>query len=113
MTEIEKILSTEYSDKFYEIRKSMIAVSHFKYGWIKDTYETFKTADAMKSLKQRIEKYEETGNTEFLCDVANFAMIEYMYPQHPKAHYRATDSKESPGLHGMGIEEVRNFEKAE
>lgn len=109
MTELEKILLTEYSTKFDEIRKNMIAVSHFKYGWVKDTYEVYKTADAMKSLEMRIRKYAETGNTEYLADIANFAMIEYMYPQHPRAFYKATDSNESPGLHGMGINEVRQF----
>ena len=36
--------------------------------------------DALGNLKKRIEKYEETGNTEFLADVANYAMIEFMNP---------------------------------
>jgi hypothetical protein len=29
--------------------------------------------------------------------VANFAMIEFMHPRHPQAHYKATDSDGSPG----------------
>lgn len=36
-------------------------------------------------------KYEVTGNTEFLADVANFAMIEFMYPQKEGAKYQPTD----------------------
>ena len=95
--------------EFDEIRKKMIVMSHYKYGWVKDCYETFKTADAMKSLQMRIEKYLDTGNTEYLCDVANFAMIEYMYPQHRKAHYKSTDSSESPGLYGLGVQEIEDF----
>lgn len=37
------------------------------------------------------------GNTEYLVDAANFLMIEFMHPAHPKAHYRATDKEGSPG----------------
>lgn len=113
METIEQILSIEYSERFDKIRKNMIAVSHFKYGWIKDTYETYKTADAMKSLQMRVDKYKETGNTEYLADVANFAMIEFMYPQHPKAFYKDTDSDGSPGLYGMGVNEIKAFKEAE
>lgn len=35
----------------------------------------------------------ERYNTEYLLDAANYLMFEFMYPQHPKAHFRATDSQ--------------------
>lgn len=108
MTETEKILETEYSTRFDEIRKNMMVMSYYKYGPLKQNSGE-KLVDEIKSLEKRLEKYKETGNIEFLCDIANFAMIEFMYPQHPKAHYKATDSKESPGLHGMGIKEIERF----
>jgi hypothetical protein len=65
--------------------------------------------DAIASLKKRLKKYEETGNTEWLVDIANFAMIEYMYPQHEQAHFRATDSHESPGLEGISVQEMKEY----
>jgi hypothetical protein len=34
-----------------------------------------------------------------------------MYPQHRKAHYKPTDSSESPGLDGMGVFEIEAFKK--
>jgi hypothetical protein len=36
-------------------------------------------------------------------------MIEFMYPQHPKAHFKATDSHESPGIVGMSMNEIQRF----
>jgi hypothetical protein len=30
-------------------------------------------------------------------DVANFAMIEFMLPRHPQAHFKGTDDDGSPG----------------
>ncbi len=107
----EEVLKTEYSFEFDELCKDAVYMSHFKYGSVKECYEIYKTADAIKSLKMRLDKYEETGNTEFLVNVANFARIEFMYPRHPKAYYRATDSSESPGLYGMGVEEIRRFKE--
>jgi hypothetical protein len=54
--------------------------------------------------------YKDTGNTEFLCDIANFAMIEYMQPQHPNAHYEVLDDGKSH-IVGMGIEEIKRFDE--
>lgn len=56
-------------------------------------------------------KYRETGNTEYLLDAGNYAMFEYMYPQHEKAHFRATDSSESADIVGLNVGEARRFEE--
>lgn len=49
-------------------------------------------------LEAAAKKKQRPGNTEWLIDAANFAMIEFMQPQVPGAHFRATDSNASPGL---------------
>jgi hypothetical protein len=72
-----------------------MGVSFFKYGPVADAYPN--RVDAIASLQKRLDRYAETGNTEWLMDVANFAMIEWMHPRHREAHFRATDSHESPG----------------
>jgi hypothetical protein len=72
-----------------------MAVSYCKYGALAEAYPH--KVNALESLQARIEKYRATGNTEFLMDVANFAMIEFLRPSHKEAHYRPTDSRESPG----------------
>lgn len=45
----------------------------------------------LTDLKAKLEEYKATGNTEVLVDVANFAMIEFMYPQKEGANYQPTD----------------------
>ena len=57
-------------------------------------------AQAYKCIRERLDLYEKTGNREYLVDVANFAMIEYCYPAIKGAYFKATDSRESPGLAG-------------
>lgn len=87
--------ASETSISFHQGMVDRMAVSFHKYGPVAEAYP--EKVDAIKSLVARLERYANDGNTEWLMDVANFAMIEFMHPAHPKAHYRATDSRESPG----------------
>ncbi len=88
-------LKTQISKKFLQGMVNRMFTSYYKYGKIEDTFP-HKT-DAIGCLHMRLKKYEETGNTEWLMDVANFAMIEFMFPKHSNAHFRATEGHESPG----------------
>jgi hypothetical protein len=102
----EKILKTEYSTNFDELRKNRMVVSYHKYGPLSENYGN-KLVKAVNNLEKRLELYKQTGNTEYLLDVANFAMIEFMYPQHPKAHF--DNLSESPGLGGMTYRDIENY----
>ena len=53
--------------------------------------------DNVKNIRIRLDKYLKTGNTEWLMDAANYAMMEFAVPSHANAHYKATESHESPG----------------
>ncbi len=91
---------SEFCPDFVVGMAKRMAMSFYKYGKVADGYP--KKVDAIKSLLARLEKYERTGNTEYLMDAANFAMIEFMHPKHPEAHFEPTDSSGSPGraFHG-------------
>ena len=91
-----EILTRDWSAEFIELMKNRIVTSHYKYGWVSLNYPEL--VQAVKSIQTRLDKYLETGNTEWLVDIANFSMIEFMYPSIPNAHFRGTDSSESPGL---------------
>ena len=91
----DKAPATEVSETFVDGMRARMAMSYFKYGPVADAYPH--KVNALESLRARLEKYESTGNTEWLIDAANFAMIEFMHPAHKRAHFKATDSAESPG----------------
>jgi DNA/RNA-binding domain of Phe-tRNA-synthetase-like protein len=97
MSELKDVLQTEFSEEFIDKMKNRMITSYYKYGKVADNYGKQKR-DAIKNLEKRIRKYQETGNTEWLIDAANFTMIEFMYPQHENAHFKATNSEESPGI---------------
>jgi hypothetical protein len=96
---------SEFSEYFAQGMANRMAVSYHKYGPVAEAYPA--KVDAVESLRARLELYLNggtikdkkirPGNTEYLMDVANFAMIEFMYPKHPKAYFKATDSSGSPG----------------
>lgn len=101
-------MKEEYSDRFDAIRKKMVETSYYKYGPSRANFASG-NVNAIETLKLCIKKYEDTGNTEYLCDAANYAMFEYMYSQHPKRHYRSTDSGESAGIVGLSVGEMERL----
>lgn len=78
--------------------------SHYKYGWVSDSYPEL--VDAIACLEQRLELYKKDGNIDHLIDVANFAMIESMHPRHPNAHFERLSSDQSPGLVGQSYKQM-------
>jgi len=112
---------SEVSNRFLQGMVDRMTMSRHKYGPVADAYPH--KVDAIGSLLIRLIRYlgakrfqeacEEAlfkapyvesaphrrtnGNTEYLMDVANFAMIEFMLPRHPDAHFKAEDSSQSPG----------------
>ena len=91
--EIKVITKSEFSLSFHQGMVDRMEVSFHKYGKVQDAVGKI---DNIACLEKRLSLYKETGNTEWLMDVANFAMIEFM--QKGKDKFRATDTDESPGL---------------
>lgn len=100
---------TEYSEEFDKKRKAAIMVSYHKYGSAKENFQKG-MVDAIGSLKLNLEKFEATHNTEYLVDVANYAMFRFMYPQGNES-YKPTDSDQSAGVDGITINEMKQFKE--
>jgi hypothetical protein len=45
----------------------------------------------VKSVKEKIDLYEKTGNTEYLVDISNYCMLEFRHGTHPNKHFSASD----------------------
>lgn len=105
----ESILKTEYSDAFDQKRKQLVVQSYYKYGKARRNFATG-NVDAIGSLKKCLEKFEETGNTEYLLDVANYAMFRYMYPQKGE-YFKHTDSDGSAGIVGISEKELEELKE--
>lgn len=84
---------SQYSVTFLQGMVNRMLVSFHKYGPVKKAIEN--GVDALESSRQRVRKYQETGNTEYLMDAANYIMMEFMHPSHENAHFDA--ESRSPG----------------
>lgn len=115
---VAAVLSTEFSETFVRGMRDRMLVSYYKYGAIAQAYPHRVNAlaslltrlriyagdslfaDAYATAMSKPHKIDEEGNTEYLMDAGNFAMIEFMHPRIPGAHYKPTDSDGSPGRIG-------------
>lgn len=107
MSVTDDILKTDYSFQFDEKRKALVVQSHYKYGRAGRNFATG-NVDAIGSLEKCLAKFKETGNTEYLLDVANYAMFRYMWPQRGE-YFKHTDSDGSAGIVGMSVNEMEKY----
>ena len=95
----------EYSERFDELRKNRVKTSMYKYGSAKINFGQ-RLVNALESMELCVNKYRSTGNTEYLCDAANYLMFEFMYPQREGAYFKATGSNESAGISGVSVKQM-------
>lgn len=103
---MKEIEATEVSQKFLGRMKQAMVMSFHKYGPLKDAYPH--KVKAITTLEDRLNKYKETGNADYLVDVANFAMIEFMRPAHAQFHDKPTDGGEGRYWQSGRATEKRN-----
>ena len=104
----DDILKQDYSERFDDLRKAAVVVSHYKYGSVEDNFGACGGVDAIETIKMCLEKFEKTKNVEYLVDVANYAMFRFMYPKDGE-FYKPTDSSESAGIYGFSQKEMERL----
>lgn len=97
--------SSAYREYLDNRNKKAMINSFYKYGPAKKNYGEYKCMDALKNIELRLQKYKETGNTEYLVDVANFAMLEFMHPSIPGAKYTPTGDATCE-IAGFGVNQL-------
>jgi hypothetical protein len=103
-----RILKKDYSGKFDMLRKASVITSHYKYGPVENNFGTNGGVDAIKTLEMCLDKFKETKNTEYLVDVANYAMFRFMFPKDGE-FYKPTDSSQSAGISGISQKEMERL----
>lgn len=98
------------STPFIQGMLDRVTFGFLKYGSVN---ASSRKIDFIQTMRDRVKKYKETGNTEFLIDAANFLMFEFMYPSEPGAFFQGTDSDQSPGLISLAGERVKHPDRAD
>jgi hypothetical protein len=90
--DLKELRKSEWSVDFERLMRNRLVMGAIRYGCIgarnKPKY------DRVRSMTTRLNKYLETGNKEFLVDVANLCLLEFVECHHPKAHFSSVDDGE-------------------
>ena len=105
MSDFEAILKTEYSAAFDEHRKKAMINSFYKYGPAKKNYGEYKCMDAIKNLEIRLQKYKETGNTEYLVRCSKFRHVRVYASFHSRSEIH-TDGYVTCEIAGFGVNQL-------
>lgn len=96
---LDELREKQWSPEFERLMRNRLIVGACR-------YETFDEKRAnnqykiMESIKDRLAKYEATGNQEHLVDCANLLMIEFECPTHTNPHFEPSDD-------GTHVEKVK------
>jgi len=78
---------TEWSPRFEQYMRNRLVMGSIRYETFADKRRKAKVYNYVKEMKRRIAAYEQTGNSEFLVDIANMALLEFEFPYLPNAHF--------------------------
>lgn len=79
------------SPPFIQMMLNRMCFGWFRYERQPYIGNSLRHRQGVNRIKEKLKAYERTGNQEFLADIANYAMIEFMSPSHPKAHLESAD----------------------
>lgn len=91
----DSLVASEWSAKFERLMRNRLLVGRFRYGRM-DRADA-RDYDRVGSAIRRLERYQETGNQEYLVDAANLCLLEFEHGTHPKRHFEAIDDGEHVG----------------
>lgn len=91
-TDINSLYISEWNKEFEQLMRNRLVMGALRYGKIyQQNKPKYNRTDSMVS---RINKYVESGNKEYLVDVANLCLLEFTECYHPKAHFNSIDDGE-------------------
>lgn len=83
----------QWDEEFIAKMQARMFVGFFRYGDTKRYAESGRY-DIIKTIEKYLGLYKEDGNMEHLVNMANYMMIEFMYPQHPNAHFKSIEEED-------------------
>lgn len=111
--ELTDLEHTEWSPEFERLMRNRLVFGAIRYGRMghgelppgKPVY------DRCESIRRRLERWERSGNAEWLVDIANMALLMYEERMHPDWHFRAVDGDDTDSYHDNILEGKYNIEQ--
>lgn len=88
--DLATLQKTEWSTEFEQYMRNRLIMGAFRYGLMAEKKKRNKY-NLLGTVRSKIKKYVETGNKEYLVDIANYCLLEFECNDHPNAHFHALD----------------------
>jgi hypothetical protein len=85
LPDLGTLQKTEWCPEFEKYRLNRLIMGAFRYGLLGAKNKT--QWDRIEGIQYRLELYKQTGNMEYLLDIANLAMLEWVEGEHPNKHF--------------------------
>ena len=85
--ELKEVIKINWCQRFIIYMKNRMTMGFYRYG-------ESRNYNYIDYAKFKLEKYIKTGNMEFLVDVANLMMCEFIWGKHKNKHFSAVEQDE-------------------
>ncbi len=89
---LEDLEKTEWVPLFEKLMRNRLVMGALRYGTLERKRKIGHKWDLMGAVEKKAALYNETGNTEYLVDIANYCLLEFECGSHPKKHFKALDN---------------------
>lgn len=93
-SDLKNLEKSEWSPEFERLMRNRLLMGALRYGTFKEKQETMYSKDPwdlLTPITDKVKLYQQTGNTEYLVDAANYLMLAFEFDPHPKKHFEALD----------------------
>ena len=93
-SDLKKLEQTEWSPKFEKLMRNRLLMGAMRYGTFEEKLVSAKSSrpwDLLTPIRSKLELYQQTGNSEYLVDIANYCMLAFEFDPHPNKHFEALD----------------------
>lgn len=92
--DLKKLEQTEWDLEFERLMRNRMLMGALRYATMSKKgvmAGSGKHWDLLKPITAKLHAYGETGNSEYLVDIANYCMLAFRFDPHPKKHFAALD----------------------
>ncbi len=85
--------TSQWNYAFEKLMRNRLLIGYYRYGDLNSIAQG--NYDNINSIRERLDRYDKTGNDEILVDCANLCLLEFTKGIHPKKHFNSVDD----GIH--------------
>lgn len=101
--DFKALQQSEWSPEFERLMRNRLLMGALRYGVLAYKRKVGRKWDLLGAVKKKIQLYEQTGNTEYMVDIANYCLLEFECGYHPNKHFRALDDHHDHCREKVGV----------